>query len=109
VYVVFDPMESLAAPSKTRASGRFTGLPCDIFRIQRLENSWYAVQFYTGTDWDNWADCDNLTKTLFGNFGPSRQTETLPNPHPERRRSGTNPLLPFLAQSCPVVLQITPL
>jgi hypothetical protein len=65
VYVVFDPMESLAAPSKTRASGRFTGLPCDIFRIQRLENSWYAVQFYTGTDWDNWADCDNLTKTPF--------------------------------------------
>src|ERR1017187_7434829 len=44
---------------------------------------------------------------FFGNFGPSRRTETLPNPHPERRRSGTNLHLPFLAQSCPAVLLIT--
>jgi hypothetical protein len=51
VYVVFDPTDSLASASKTRKSGKFNGLPCDVYRVRRLENKWYAVQFYTDTDW----------------------------------------------------------
>jgi hypothetical protein len=53
VYLVFDPADSLASASKTRTSGKFGGLPCDVFRVRRLENKWYAVQFYTNTDWEN--------------------------------------------------------
>ena len=53
VYLVFDPTDSLASASKTRKSGKFSGLPCDVYRVRRLENEWYAVQFYTDTDWEH--------------------------------------------------------
>jgi hypothetical protein len=55
VYLVFDPTDSLASASKTRASGRFSGLPCDVYRVRRLDTKWYAVYFYTDTDWEH---CD---------------------------------------------------
>jgi hypothetical protein len=51
VYVVFDPTDSLAAEAKRHRVGRFSGIPCEVPRVRRLENRWYSVMFYTGTDW----------------------------------------------------------
>jgi hypothetical protein len=53
LVLVFDPTNSLALASKTRKSGKFSGLPCDVYRVRRLENGWYAVQFYTEADWEH--------------------------------------------------------
>jgi hypothetical protein len=50
-FLVFDPSDSLAGavgaqpPIKTRV------LPCEVFRVRRLERQWYAVLFYTDTYW----------------------------------------------------------
>jgi len=52
VYLVFDPTDSLKRAAKNRSSGKFTGLPCEIVRAQRLEDHWYSVLFYTDTTWD---------------------------------------------------------
>src|SRR5665213_3424679 len=52
-YLVFDPKDSLAAAAKSRSYGKFNGIPCEIFNVRRLENDWYAVYFYTDTDWDH--------------------------------------------------------
>ncbi|MDW5266786.1 MAG: hypothetical protein SA176_13650 [Edaphobacter sp.] len=52
-YLVFDPKDSLAAAAKSRSYGRFNGIPCEIFKVRRLESDWYAVYFYTDTDWDH--------------------------------------------------------
>lgn len=52
VYVVFDPTNSLFQATKTHQSGKFNGLPCDVYRVRRLENHWYAAQFYTDEFWD---------------------------------------------------------
>jgi hypothetical protein len=51
VYLVFDPSESLAAQGRSHAAGRFSGIPCKVDRLRRLESHWYSVLFYTGTDW----------------------------------------------------------
>jgi len=51
VYLVFDPHDSLAAQAKSHAAGKLSGIPCEVPRIRRLENQWYAVLFYTDTDW----------------------------------------------------------
>jgi hypothetical protein len=47
-YLVFDPSDSL---SKTRMPGRPNGLPCVVWRVRRLERSWYTVSFYTDEEW----------------------------------------------------------
>ena len=51
VYLVFDPNDSLSAPAKSHSLGKFSGIPCEISRVRRLENQWYSVVFYTDTDW----------------------------------------------------------
>jgi hypothetical protein len=51
VYLVFDPNDSLAPQAKAHSAGRFSGIPCEVDRVRRLENYWYSVLFYTGTDW----------------------------------------------------------
>ena len=53
VYLVFDPNDSLAAAAKSQSPGKFSGLPCEVYRVRRLENDWYTVQFYTDTDWNS--------------------------------------------------------
>jgi hypothetical protein len=53
LVLVFDPTDSLASASKTRKSGKFSGLPFDVDPVPRLENEWYAVQFYTDADWEH--------------------------------------------------------
>jgi hypothetical protein len=51
-YLVFDPSDSLSAGASSRASGKFSGLPCDVQKVYRLESQWYAVVFYTDDSWD---------------------------------------------------------
>ena len=53
VYLVFDPTDSLSSASKNHLAGRVNGLPCEVFRVGRLEAQWYTAQFYTGEDWGN--------------------------------------------------------
>jgi hypothetical protein len=52
VYVVFDPDDSLASAARNHSPGTYSGLPCEVVRVRRLENRWYSVLFYTDTDWD---------------------------------------------------------
>lgn len=56
VYLVFDPTDTLATAAKTRKSGKFGDLPCEVFRVRQREKEWYTVQFYTETDWEHCAD-----------------------------------------------------
>lgn len=51
MYLVFDPNNSLDLAAKSRASGKAVGLPCDVWKVHRLENHWYSVVFYTNTGW----------------------------------------------------------
>jgi hypothetical protein len=53
VYLVFDPSDSLSAPAKIGALGKFNGIPCPVARIHRIESHWYTVLFYTDTDWEH--------------------------------------------------------
>ncbi len=50
-YLVFDPNDQLTSKS-SKASGKFVGIPCEIWRTRRLETHWYYVVFYTNTSWD---------------------------------------------------------
>jgi hypothetical protein len=52
VYVLFDPNDLLAAETRSRTTGKFSGIPCEVYLVHRLENHWYSVTFYTDTDWD---------------------------------------------------------
>jgi hypothetical protein len=53
VYLVFDPNDSLATAARKRSPGKFSGIPCRVVNIQRLESHWYTVLFYTDTTWDH--------------------------------------------------------
>jgi hypothetical protein len=55
VYLVFDPTDSLAAAAKSHLSGKFSGIPCEVYRVRRMESHYYTVVFYTNTGWDS---CD---------------------------------------------------
>jgi hypothetical protein len=52
VYLVFDPSDSLSAAARSGRPGKFGGIPCKVWRIQRLEAHWYAVVFYTESSWE---------------------------------------------------------
>jgi hypothetical protein len=51
-YLVFDPIDSLSVPAKSHSSGRFSGIPCDVDRVRRLEKNWYSVEFRMNEWWD---------------------------------------------------------
>lgn len=53
VYLVFDPNDSLALAAKSRSPGKFSGIPCEVPSVRRLESHWYVVVFYTDTVWDH--------------------------------------------------------
>jgi hypothetical protein len=38
--------------AKNKSSGKFPGVPCNVFRVRRLEEHWYTTVFYTGTNWN---------------------------------------------------------
>lgn len=60
VYLVFGPTDSLSEAAKSHRPGRFSGIPCEVPRVQRLESHWYAVTFYTEESWGegNRPDCN---------------------------------------------------
>jgi hypothetical protein len=47
VYLVFSPDDELRNYSPTNLHG----LPCPVWRVQRLEKQWYSVTFYTNEGW----------------------------------------------------------
>jgi hypothetical protein len=51
VYLVFDPADSLSLAASTHQSGNFAGIPCEVFKVSRLESRWYVVTFYTNEFW----------------------------------------------------------
>jgi hypothetical protein len=53
IYLVFDPTDSLSTPAKTHSSGKFGGLPCEVADVQKMEAHYYAVLFYTDSDWSH--------------------------------------------------------
>jgi hypothetical protein len=53
VYLVFDPNDSLASAAKGRSPGKFSGIPCEVPLVRRLESHWYTVLFYADTAWDH--------------------------------------------------------
>jgi hypothetical protein len=52
VYLVFDPTDSLSAATKSHSPGKFSGIPCEVPVVRRLESHWYSVWFYTDEVWD---------------------------------------------------------
>jgi hypothetical protein len=57
-YLVFDPTDSLAMPAKSHSPGKFSGIPCEVPRVLRLESRWYSVEFYTDEEWGQRAHLD---------------------------------------------------
>ena len=55
-FLVFDPTNSLAGALGAKPPVKARGLPCDVFRVRRLDSHWYAVLFYTDTYWGQ-GDC----------------------------------------------------
>ena len=53
IYLILDPNDSLAAETKKRSQGKFDGIPCAVYRIDRVEKNYYAALFYTETSWDH--------------------------------------------------------
>ena len=51
VYLVFDPADSLSTAAQEHRPGKFTGIPCEVLVVDRLEKNWYAVRFYTDEWW----------------------------------------------------------
>ena len=51
VYLVFDPNDSLSTVARSHSSGKFSGIPCKVYQVRRLESHYYSVLFYTDTDW----------------------------------------------------------
>src|SRR5258708_274076 len=62
VYLVFDPTDSLSVAAKNHQPGRYSGIPCEVAHIQRLESHLYAVTFYTEEIWGerNRLDCSGF-------------------------------------------------
>jgi hypothetical protein len=55
VYLIFDTDDLLAKEARSRPHGEFSGIPCKVVAVRRLESQWYTVLFYTDTDWDHCA------------------------------------------------------
>jgi hypothetical protein len=53
VYLVFDPNESLSTVASNHSAGRFSGIPCEVPLVRRLESHYYTILFYTDTDWNH--------------------------------------------------------
>src|ERR1051325_6949734 len=50
VYLVFDPADSLSR-AVGQKPGKYTGIPCKVPLVKRLEDRWYTVRFYTDQVW----------------------------------------------------------
>jgi hypothetical protein len=74
VYLVYDPTDSLAGAAKGQKPGKFNGIPCEVFRIRRLDSYWYTVQFYTNEFWGrrNALNCTGSKDQLLKYCGETR-------------------------------------
>ena len=52
VYLVYDPSDGLKNATATTQGTNAPGLPCEVWKVYRLESHWYNVIFYTNTGWD---------------------------------------------------------
>jgi len=59
LYLVFDPNDILDSAAHSGKPGQYTGLPCEVLKVRRLEAHWYSVRFYTDEHWGvrNQLDC----------------------------------------------------
>ena len=48
VYLVFDPTDLLSSVASSHSPGKYSGIPCELVLVRRLESHWYSVWFYTG-------------------------------------------------------------
>jgi hypothetical protein len=53
VYLVLDPNDSLSAAAKNDSYGKFSGIPCGVSRVRKLESHYYSLILYTDTDWSH--------------------------------------------------------
>ena len=62
IYLVLDPTDALAPAAHTGLPGRYTGLPCEVLKVRRLEAHWYSVRFYADEEWGkrNQLDCSGI-------------------------------------------------
>jgi hypothetical protein len=51
MYLAFDPTDSLSMAAQSHQPGKFNGIPCQVYRLRRLESHWYTVLFYTNEIW----------------------------------------------------------
>jgi len=51
-YVVFDPSDSLSAATKSDVPEKYSGIPCTVIRVRRLEKQWYSVVLDMNQFWD---------------------------------------------------------
>ena len=59
VYLVFDPADLLSSAARSHSAGNYSGIPCEVLLVHRLESHWYSVRFYTDEMWGqrNGLDC----------------------------------------------------
>jgi hypothetical protein len=53
VYLVFDPDTALDHAATSGLPGKYPGVPCEVYRVRKLEDHWYTVQFYTESSWEH--------------------------------------------------------
>jgi hypothetical protein len=50
-YLVFDPTDLLLPAARSHSPGKYSGIPCEVLLVRRLESHWYSVRFYTDEAW----------------------------------------------------------
>jgi hypothetical protein len=51
IYLVFDPTDLLSQAAGNHSPGKYSGIPCEVLLVHRLEDHWYSVWFYTDEEW----------------------------------------------------------
>ena len=51
LYLVFDPTDLLLPAARSHSLGKYSGIPCEVLLVRRLESHWYWVRFYTDEEW----------------------------------------------------------
>lgn len=57
VFLVFDPLDSLAGPAREGDSGKFGGIPCEVTYVHRMDPQWYIAYFHFYVDQSSWNSC----------------------------------------------------
>jgi hypothetical protein len=64
VFLVFDPTDSLSVALRSHHSGKFSGIPCEVPLVRRMESYWYIVLFYTDESWGRCKEVSPSTNNL---------------------------------------------